>query len=367
MQNQRIQPQLVFWRTLAFMLAGTLVLAVGSKAVFATSSVNSIEITPVSGEWSKPGKYQLKNITTSPIDVKWELDCWAQWDGKECGDMRGTKTIQPNETFQVGFGQICAKWQLNLDWKDGTWEGLSDKVCATDTPTPTPATSITPTPTPTGTITPTPTTTVTLTPTPSATVTLTPTPTTPSSLQVLQVQKRVRVKDSGDWVDRIEQISAGKELEFEIVVRNVGESDLSNVRLIDTLPDNLEWLNGSVDHTIPTLVKGQQERLVIVTKTNTKNVPNDTQKCVDNVVNVVINNDRYASDSVTVCLVYKPQVLAAQQNENTNLPETAGLEGWMLITAIFGIVSSAAGLQYTARYLEKKSHNAAPWRSDIKR
>ena len=336
--NEGQQKSNALWKALAFGMAAILMLVMGVKLVIAqTSTQNNLEITPLSGNWSKPDKFVLKNISDESFDVEWRLDCSTEAEGRVCSDEQGKKTLVPNETYQLGFGLVCAQWIIDLKWNSSTWRStVEPTTCATGTPSPSP--SLTPTTTPSATVTP--------SVTPVPTTSTAPTPTTAAFMQRLEVQKRVRLKGATEWVDKLTSIPGGKELEFEIVVKNTGEADVSNIKIIDVVPDNLELTAGPKEHTV-TLVKGQENRTVLSMKTNTKGVANNTEKCVDNVVNVIVNNDKYASDTATVCVKYVPGQTLAEQD---NLPET-GVGEWFLYTGIFGALAAAFGVNlYSKKY-----------------
>ncbi len=94
---------------------------------------NPFEIAPVSGHWNYPDAFRVTNVSGEPQELFWELDCWEPWESAgECTDTNGTVTLQPNESLVKGFGLICAKWQLDLDWTgDGEWDwgGVAEPSC----------------------------------------------------------------------------------------------------------------------------------------------------------------------------------------------------------------------------------------------
>ena len=148
------------------------------------ASTGPFTINPKSGNWNYPGGFSVKNTSSTTVVVKWLLDCW---DEAICTDSNGEETLLPDQSFEKGLGNICAKWQLDLEWADGEWGGIAEKSLDCGATTPTPCTYgscgklaftiSTPTSTPTGTPTTTPTSTPTGSPTPTATPTGTATST----------------------------------------------------------------------------------------------------------------------------------------------------------------------------------------------
>lgn len=72
-----------------------------------------VSVSPQSGNWNHPEHYLVTNVTQQPVEVTWQLDCW---DDLLCKDETGTETLAAGQSFEKGFGSICSKWQLNLNY-----------------------------------------------------------------------------------------------------------------------------------------------------------------------------------------------------------------------------------------------------------
>lgn len=114
--------------------------------------------------------------------------------------------------------------------------------CATPTPRPTPTPTPRPTPTPTPRVTPrptprpTPTPTPKVTPTPKPRVTPTPTPTvTPTPTPVVVVEKSIDITKT----DHREITRPGHTLTYVISVKNTGQQELGDLKVVDTVPAQL--------------------------------------------------------------------------------------------------------------------------------
>lgn len=137
------------------------------------AATQPIEVNPKSGNWSYPEKFTVKNTSSQALTVKYYLDCW---DESICGDKEegGSVSLAPGATLEKGLGNICSKWQLDLNWTgkpEGQWDwgGIAEKstTCGTTEPgqcslsftiqasTPTGSPSSTPTATPSGSASPT--------------------------------------------------------------------------------------------------------------------------------------------------------------------------------------------------------------------
>lgn len=116
------------------------------------ASTGPIYVTPCEGgDWNKNGCFKLTNISNSPVNLSYFLDCW---DETKCEDKKGTVLINPGESVTLGLGLPCSKWQLDINWTGNEgwdWGGVIEisQNCGTPTPTPTPGLpTVSPTPTP---------------------------------------------------------------------------------------------------------------------------------------------------------------------------------------------------------------------------
>lgn len=87
-----------------------------SKAAFS----DVLDVKPKSGNWNYPDKFIVTNVRTTDKWIWYTLDCW---DENYCQDQSGSMQLKPGESVELGFGEICAKWQLDIDFhNDGIWE-----------------------------------------------------------------------------------------------------------------------------------------------------------------------------------------------------------------------------------------------------
>jgi len=162
-------------RSLIVLLIVTLVVTIVGQALpqgEAQASNNSISISPDSGQWNYPQSFTVKNDSEESVTIHWFLDCW---DHSICTDSEGEETLVSGQSFSKGLGDICSKWQLDLNWKgseeDWDWGGIAEKNRDCDRPTATPSPTPTGTPPPTETPTEEPTDVPTITPTATPPVT----------------------------------------------------------------------------------------------------------------------------------------------------------------------------------------------------
>lgn len=84
------------------------------------ASLSGLSVNPKSGNWNFPNKFLVKNTSNNSITFNYLLDCW---NTEYCQDQTGTKTLSAGETVELGLGEICAKWQLDIDRnRDGSYE-----------------------------------------------------------------------------------------------------------------------------------------------------------------------------------------------------------------------------------------------------
>ncbi len=132
----------------------------------------------------------------------------------------------------------AGEWRVKVYGSGGAWSfSTYSLVMQVRTPTPTPTRTPTPTPTPTPTRTATPT----ATRTPQATPTSTRTP-TPTSTATASPTPELMISKELWWMD---QLVAGEEATYSIVVRNVGFGTISNVRVYDRLPPRVAYVSSS--------------------------------------------------------------------------------------------------------------------------
>jgi len=77
----------------------------------------------------------------------------------------------------------------------------------------------------------------------------------PAEEPCIEIEKKVKDSD-GNWVEEIDA-EVCTNVEFKIDVHNCGNPDLTNIKVVDTLPACLEYVAGSGDPSEPTIVGNQ--------------------------------------------------------------------------------------------------------------
>lgn len=152
-------------------------------------------------------------------------------------------------------------------------------------------------------------------------------------------------------VDGVEhkQVAVNQEFTYQLVVRNTGETDLTNVKVTDPAPENVEFIsadrgtieNNSWSYTIPSLKVGESAEFAIKAK---------VIKEVDGkIVNVAcvdapqVPGGPDDCDDATVEVPKKPVPPTPEQPEvPEELPQTGLSEGLMTILGLGSIVASVS-------------------------
>ncbi|NTV30909.1 DUF11 domain-containing protein [candidate division WWE3 bacterium] len=164
------------------------------------------------------------------------------------------------------------------------------------------------------------------------------------------VQKRVRISGATDWSETV-NVKSGTTVEFQITVKNTGEAKVSNVNVIDVLPDNLKEATGATQWVINDFESGQEETRTFSVKANDTNITDNQEKCVANVVNVQYNGNQEASDTAVVCISRNSHVLPNQ------LPETAD-SSTNSLRMVFGVILAAFALLSFGKAIELSTKRA---------
>lgn len=204
-------------------------------------------------------------------------------------------------------------------------------------PTPSPTPSVTPTPTPTVTPTPTPT----VAPTPS--VTPSPTPTT--------LEKGITVSKT----DNRSTARPGDSLTYVITVKNVGDVDLFDVEVTDTVPSDVTVTSigqggsrtGSTIRWQTTLLNGEEKTFTFAAtvKSNTGNA-----QVLTNTVTAVSNDNGLSANAIDTTVVERPAQVAGTSAPTrptpvpvgVTAPTGAGLLG-LISSLLMGGITVAAG------------------------
>lgn len=132
-------------------------------------------------------------------------------------------------------------------------------------------------------------------------------------------------KGGGSFVDNLTindpKFSANQDVNFKIVIENTGDSEISNLNVVDFLPDLMTFKsgNGSLDANKRTLsfdtgkiTAGKKLEFIVTLKVvDEKNLPsNQGVTCLVNTVKATESNGAMAEDSSQACV--QKQVLGAQ-------------------------------------------------------
>jgi uncharacterized repeat protein (TIGR01451 family) len=171
-------------------------------------------------------------------------------------------------------------------------------------------------------------------------------------LQIM-VNKEVKSPLESDWHDNLssdqETFAPDDFIEFRITVKNIGDQELTNVRLTDFLPDFLnpnfnpgdfDSTNKQIKWTIDHLDPGeQQDFLIKVEVVSSDQLPSQSLFCLVNRINV--DTDQGQSDSDTAHFCINPKVLAASLPQAGNNIFVGTLIGAGLLA--FGIFARKFG------------------------
>jgi len=176
-------------------------------------------------------------------------------------------------------------------------------------------------------------------------------------------------KGGGDFVDNLTindpRFSPGQNVTFKIVVENTGDTDISNLNVVDNFPQFLTFVAGvgstnagtsQVNFVIGTLKKGQKVEYLITAKTaDASALPNNQAvTCVTNNVTATSPDGQQASDNSQVCIeksvlgVTTPSTPQIFQKPTVNNIPSTGPE----TDVLFALVSSGA----LGFYLKRKSN-----------
>jgi len=151
-----------------------------------------------------------------------------------------------------------------------------------------------------------------------------------------KITKKVRIKDEGDFEDKVTGVKEGQVVEFKVKVKNVGEVAVDDLKMTDILPEELYRVGGSgLTEYLNDLKVGETETFVIEAKI--KEIEFDRtdnfENCVVNKAKLERNGDFEGSDTATVCY---------GDSDIKELPET-GADSTGILT-IFGLISTGLGM-----------------------
>ncbi len=267
-------------------------------------------------------------------------------------------TVKPGET-KTGIistqsqSTSAGNIKFDLTWTDGRkgidsrTSAYSAKECVVVTPTPTPTPTATPTPKPTSEVRPNEDTVAINNETADTTTTVVDAQSSASQPKSeeskekkLSISKQVQ-DANGNFVEKIENISKGQTIVFKIKVKNNGKTDVSNVEVIDELPNAFEKISGELSKDLGNLEKGDSYSYYI--EARIKSGYDVTGKCITNEAKVEYKSNgkthKADDDDATVCFMAKDPIMV--------LPKT-GDNGYMNLVIIFasaGMITFGLGLR----------------------
>ncbi len=167
----------------------------------------------------------------------------------------------------------------------------------------------------------------------------------------LQINKKVFNPSSQTFVDNLglsdRRFVSGEKVSFQIIVQNVGESALTNVKITDTLPQQLKLTSSATSFTITNLAPGaSEERQIQAEVVFSDNMPKGGgTQCVVNTAGAKSNEEEHDQDTAQVCIEQKAVALpAAQVIIPKQLPPT-GPNDWALYLG-GSLISGFAGFVF---------------------
>lgn len=120
---------------------------------------------------------------------------------------------------------------------------------------------------------------------------------------------------------------------FKLIVKNVGDNTLNNIKIVDTLPSFLFFVGGSVsEHKIDKLNSGESKEIEIKTQVVAESQLEADRVCGVNTAEVWADGDEHDKDTAKLCVTKK--VLGI-----TTLPKTGPSDTFLILS-----LSSLSGL-----------------------
>jgi len=167
----------------------------------------------------------------------------------------------------------------------------------------------------------------------------------PSSGLQIVVNKEIKSPLDPNWHDNLgsdNAFAANDFIEFRIIVKNTGNSDLTNIQLSDQLPPYIVSIfdpgvynssNQTIKWSIDRLTPGEENNFLIKTEVREPfELPNSGTFC--NIFNTIyVTDDQNVNDSDSAQFCINPKVLGAK------LPETGSplVTGALIATSLLGL------------------------------
>lgn len=156
-----------------------------------------------------------------------------------------------------------------------------------------------------------------------------------------QIEKKVRISGDSEWKDKVTGVKEGQIVEFRIIAKNIGELSADDMKMIDSLPGELEKTGGAgLTEEWNDFNDGDSKTFIIqarIKSTEFKRTDN-FEKCVVNKAELRQNDNKQGSDTATVCYGEK---------KITELPKTGPISTELM--SILGFASTGLGLALKKR------------------
>ena len=172
----------------------------------------------------------------------------------------------------------------------------------------------------------------------------------------LSIEKYVRWEGTDDWYESIDKdehlFDPGERVVYKVIVRNGGDADAGDVRVVDELPDYIKWISGEgewdsgewkVRFDLGTVKAGEKKRLDYTAKVFDESDLPPTDRELKNIATLYEGEERIDDDHAQIW-INGPEVLAAEVEEPRELPE-AGADSLGLILISVGMVITGWGMK----------------------
>lgn len=167
----------------------------------------------------------------------------------------------------------------------------------------------------------------------------------------------------GQYVDNLSindsRFQPGNDVTFQITITNTGNSTISNLNVVDSLPQNLIFLSGAgnynsnnntITYTVSNLEAGKSNQQTIIARVADRSKFSSSVACLTNSVKANDNNGNSASDNAGFC-VENPTVNTQNPKVFTSVPPKSIPNTGPEALPLLGLIP--AGI--TGYFLRKKS------------
>lgn len=118
------------------------------------------------------------------------------------------------------------------------------------------------------------------------------------------IEKKVKIQGGDVWKDKVVDVEEEDVVEFRVQVTNVGDVDADNLKMTDTLPDEMQRTGGDgLTEEWDNFEPDEEKTFIIETMLNEEEFDTDTEfeKCVVNKAEAEQDGDDIGADTATVC------------------------------------------------------------------